>query len=333
MLLLGPLTVADVPVPFLRAAAARGAVGLDAQGMVRHVEDGRIAHGPWPDRDAGLAAVAFLKVDDEEAAVLTGERDPERAALLLANRLGHPPREAIVSRAGCGALVCADGRVHRIAAFPVPEPVDPTGLGDTFFAAYLHRRLAGDDAAEAGRFAAATAALALGRFGPFAGSERDVRRVLGTPDNETGTAPSRWSDAAPRRPKLAEGYALPPRRNIAPFKIGDAGLRDRPPPQRYIAPFIGARVSPPPAHRRLRCFRGRRPCHATPVAAPDFANGMPMALIHRAWAKAVGVLRDATSPLSKLAPGETLPFANTVSWGRLLGRSGRSTDRQAHSRV
>ena len=179
LLLLGPLTAADMPVSFLRAAADRGAVGLDAQGMVRRLADGRIAHGPWQDRDAGLAAVAFLKVDDEEAAVLTGEQDPERAGLLLAERLGHAPREAVVSRAGRGALICAGGRVRRITAFPVADPVDPTGLGDTFFAAYLYRRLAGEDAVQAGRFAAATAALALGRFGPFAGSERDVRTVLG----------------------------------------------------------------------------------------------------------------------------------------------------------
>ena len=178
MLLLGPLTAGDMPVPFLHAAAARGAVCLDAQGMVRHPTDARISHGAWQDRDAGLAAVAFLKVDDAEAAILTGEQDPERAALLLADRLGHPPREAIVSRAGRGALICADGRLHRIAAFPAAEPVDPTGLGDTFFAAYLHRRLAGENPPEAGRFAAATAALALGRFGPFADSEADVLKLL-----------------------------------------------------------------------------------------------------------------------------------------------------------
>ena len=181
LLLLGPLTAGDMPVPFLRAAAARGAVCLDAQGMVRHVVDGHIEHEPWPDRDAGLAAVAFLKVDDDEAAILTGEQDPERAALLLADRLGHPPREAIVSRAGRGALVCADWRLHPITAFPVAAPVDPTGLGDTFFAAYLHRRLAGENPPEAGRFAAAAAALALARFGPFAGSEYEVRGLLEEP--------------------------------------------------------------------------------------------------------------------------------------------------------
>ena len=178
VLLLGPLTAGDMPLLFLRAAADRGTVGLDAQGMVRRVTEGGIVHGPWPERDAGLAAVAFLKVDDQEAAALTGEADPERAACRLANRLGHTPREAVVTRAGRGALICANGRLHRIAAFPVADPVDATGLGDTFFAAYLQRRLAGDDPPIAGRFAAAAAALALGRFGPFDGSEERVRELL-----------------------------------------------------------------------------------------------------------------------------------------------------------
>ena len=178
VLLLGPLTAGDMPLPFLRAAADRGAVCLDAQGMVRRVIEGRIVHEPWPERDAGLGAVAFLKADADEAAVLTGEADPERAAHRLASRLGHTPHEAVVTRAGRGAVICTGDRLYRSAAFPVAAPLDATGLGDTFFAAYLRRRLAGDDVPGAGRFAAATAALALGRFGPFAGSERQVRALL-----------------------------------------------------------------------------------------------------------------------------------------------------------
>ena len=178
-LLLGPLTAGDMPPAFLRTAAKRGAVCLDAQGMVRRVADGRVEHGPWPGSDAGLAATAFLKVDDDEARLLTGETDPERAARVLANLLGHPPREAVVTLAGRGAVICAGERLHHVPAFPVAAPVDATGLGDTFLAAYLHRRLAGDDPPAAGRFAAATAALKLGRFGPFAGSEGEVRELLG----------------------------------------------------------------------------------------------------------------------------------------------------------
>ena len=178
LLMLGPLTVQDMPVAFLRAAAERGTVCLDAQGMVRRATRNGIASAPWPERDAGLAAVGFLKVDDDEAALLTGETDPVRAVSQLAGQLGCAPREAIVSFAGRGAVVWAGGRLHPIAAFPVAEPVDATGCGDTFFAAYLQRRLAGDDVPDAGAFAAATAALALTGFGPFAGSTRKVRAML-----------------------------------------------------------------------------------------------------------------------------------------------------------
>lgn len=178
LLMLGPLTVQDMPVAFLRAAAERGTVCLDAQGMVRQATRGAIASAPWAERDAGLATVGFLKVDDDEATLLSGETDPARAGSLLAGQLGCAPREAIVSFSGRGAVVCAAGQVHPIAAFPVPEPVDATGCGDTFFAAYLHRRLAGDDVPDAGAFAAATAALALTGFGPFTGSTRNVRALL-----------------------------------------------------------------------------------------------------------------------------------------------------------
>ena len=178
LLMLGPLTVQDMPVAFLRAAAERGTVCLDAQGMVRRGTRDGLVSAPWPERDAGLAAVGFLKVDDDEAALLTGETDPAHAASQLAGQLGCAPREAIVSCAGRGAVVCAGGQLHPIAAFPVAEPVDATGCGDTFFAAYLHRRLAGDDVPDAGAFAAATAALTLGDFGAFAGSTRKVRAML-----------------------------------------------------------------------------------------------------------------------------------------------------------
>ncbi len=182
LLMLGPLTVQDMPVAFLRAAAERGTVCLDAQGMVRRATRNGIASAPWPERDAGLATVGFLKVDDDEAALLTGETDPARAASQLAGQLGCAPREAIVSFAGRGSVVWAGGRLHPIAAFPVAEPVDATGCGDTFFAAYLQRRLAGDDVPDAGAFAAATAALTLGDFGAFAGSPRDVRTMLARRD-------------------------------------------------------------------------------------------------------------------------------------------------------
>lgn len=180
VLQLGPLTNADMPVAFVQAAATLGAVALDAQGMVRRVDDGKVAQAPWADARPALRHVGFLKVDEAEAAALTGEKDCERAAKRLAGWLGQAPREAIVSAAGRGGAIGTPQRLFRVEAIRARRLADATGCGDTFFAAYLHSRLQGEGCAEAGQFAAACATLTLERFGAFSGSEAEVReRLLG----------------------------------------------------------------------------------------------------------------------------------------------------------
>lgn len=178
VLQLGPLTNADMPLSFLRRAAVLGTVALDAQGMVRRVQNDKVALVPWADAQAGLRHVGFLKVDEAEAATLTGEKDARRAAERLAGWLGQAPREAIVSAAGAGTVIANPHRLFHIKAVPVRRPADATGCGDTFFAAYLHGRMKGEGCAEAGRLAAACAALTLERFGAFAGSEAEARERL-----------------------------------------------------------------------------------------------------------------------------------------------------------
>ena len=186
---LAPLLATDMDTRFMESAAARGEVALDAQGMVRQVE-GETGGGsvpvvarPWEDAATALQWVSFLKVDAGEAAMLTGQDDPVRAARQLARRLGRAPREAIVSLAERGAVIASPRRTHHIAALPTAQRVDATGCGDTFFAAYLLRRHRGDDIPTAGRFAAACATLTLERFGAFAATERDVADRLATSES------------------------------------------------------------------------------------------------------------------------------------------------------
>lgn len=66
-----------------------------------------------------------------------------------------------------GALVASAGERHRIAPFPC-HPVDATGAGDTFGGAFVARLLAGDALADAGRYAAAAAALSTQGYGAVA---------------------------------------------------------------------------------------------------------------------------------------------------------------------
>ena len=66
-----------------------------------------------------------------------------------------------------GALVADANQRHRIAPFPC-QPVDATGAGDAFGGAFVTRRLAGDSLLDAGRYAAAVAALSTQGYGAVA---------------------------------------------------------------------------------------------------------------------------------------------------------------------
>ena len=172
---LGPLTNRDMDVGMVESAVARGEVALDAQGLVREVEDGVIVPRRFAHTEETLSYVTTLKVDAGEALLLSGVRDVGLAARRLAE-LG--PREVLVTLGSDGALVFGEGQLHHVPAVPVAEPVDPTGCGDTFMAAYLHRRLEQYHPKSAARFATAVAALALQSSGPFHGTSQDAEQLL-----------------------------------------------------------------------------------------------------------------------------------------------------------
>jgi 2-dehydro-3-deoxygluconokinase len=100
-----------------------------------------------------LTDIALPSWDDITA--ITGLTEPEAivdhclllGAKIVALKLGDQ-----------GALVANAHERHRIAPFPC-QPVDATGAGDTFGGAFVARLVAGDGLLDAGRYAAAAAAL------------------------------------------------------------------------------------------------------------------------------------------------------------------------------
>jgi len=169
---LGPLFRKDMPLQVLEKAAKEArTVSLDVQGMVRPARLGQVIQQDWPDKRKWLGLVHLLKANAQEALILSGERDAERAAAVLAS---FGPREVVITLGGRGSIVYAEGTIDRIPSFTPRKLVDPTGCGDTYMAGYLCRRLRGSSPEEAGRFAAATATLKLEGLGPFKGTEEDV---------------------------------------------------------------------------------------------------------------------------------------------------------------
>jgi ribokinase len=116
--------------------------------------------GPLP--ASLLGQVDVLTPNEHEAALLTGEQDPEKAAAALLN-LGV--KTVVVTLGGAGALLATSAAgIVRIPAFPV-EPVDTTAAGDAFNGG-LAVALAHARTMEAAvRYASAVGALAVTRMG------------------------------------------------------------------------------------------------------------------------------------------------------------------------
>jgi len=96
---------------------------------------------------------AITGLDDDDALV---DRCLRLGAKTVALKLGER-----------GAMVADASSRHRIAPFPC-KPVDATGAGDVFGGAFVARLIAGDALADAGRYAAAAAALSTEGWGAVA---------------------------------------------------------------------------------------------------------------------------------------------------------------------
>lgn len=112
----------------------------------------------------------------EDLAALIGTDDPD-AIVDHCLRLGA--RTVALKCGAAGAVVATADQRHRIAPFPC-RPVDATGAGDAFGGAFVARLIAGDSLLDAGRYAAAAAALSTQGYGAVAPIPRepDVRAAL-----------------------------------------------------------------------------------------------------------------------------------------------------------
>jgi sugar/nucleoside kinase (ribokinase family) len=94
-----------------------------------------------------IARTDIFILNDEEAAMITGERNPLKAARILLKR---GPGVVIVKKGEHGALMVSEQGLFSAPALPLEKVVDPTGAGDTFaggFVGSLAREEKIDDAA------------------------------------------------------------------------------------------------------------------------------------------------------------------------------------------
>jgi sugar/nucleoside kinase (ribokinase family) len=79
--------------------------------------------------EALLPRLDLLVVNDDEARLLSGERNVSRAARRILER---GPKSLLIKRGEYGAILFSAGEVFAVPAYPLEQVFDPTGAGDTF---------------------------------------------------------------------------------------------------------------------------------------------------------------------------------------------------------
>ena len=172
---LGTLLADDFSLDVIKYLSTKGILSADAQGYLREVRGEKVYAIDWAEKKEALKYIDILKVNEKEMEVLTGHRDPEKAALQLAE---WGVKEVLITLGSLGSLIYAEGEFHRIPAFPPKDVVDATGCGDTYAAGYLYMRNQGASYYDAGCFAAAMSTLKLEHHGPFSGTEEDIQAII-----------------------------------------------------------------------------------------------------------------------------------------------------------
>ncbi|MDR1797209.1 MAG: carbohydrate kinase [Clostridiales Family XIII bacterium] len=108
----------------------------------------------WKDESAAIRTMRdamrladYVKLSDEEAALLSGKDDPVAAAAALFEE--YAPALLAVTLGAGGSMALSGGIFARMPSYDV-DVVDTTGAGDGFWGAMLHRLLLREDAGAGG---------------------------------------------------------------------------------------------------------------------------------------------------------------------------------------
>lgn len=119
---------------------------LAAPGMVGCDTMNHWITGSRGDLEQLLSRVGILVINDEEARLLSGERNVVRAARRL---LSMGPKRVLIKRGEYGVIQFSADSVFAVPAFPLEEVFDPTGAGDTFAGGFMGELARSGDASEA----------------------------------------------------------------------------------------------------------------------------------------------------------------------------------------
>jgi sugar/nucleoside kinase (ribokinase family) len=178
--ILCPLSPSDIPIETIEHISKYNVpIYLGAQGYLRQLKDHRVILKPWDNFQKFLKFIQMVFIDEVEAKVIMAKGSHELN--MIGNELAHfGPDEVIITRGDRGALIYSaiSDHTYKIPAFTPKQTMDPTGLGDTYMAAYVTKRIETSDPETCGIFASMVSTMKLEKIGVFKGSRSMVNERL-----------------------------------------------------------------------------------------------------------------------------------------------------------
>lgn len=170
---LAGLLYGDFPNELIENLHKKGLVSADAQGFLRHNENGSLCFHDWADKKKYLPYMDFFKTDAAEAEILTGLTGRREAAEQLC---AWGAKEVLISHNT--EMLAYDGKDLFTCPVKARNLSGRTGRGDTTFGSYLAMRMLGAGMEEALRYATACVSLKMETPGVFKGSRADVEDYI-----------------------------------------------------------------------------------------------------------------------------------------------------------
>jgi sugar/nucleoside kinase (ribokinase family) len=135
---LGPLHPLDIePAALSMLGKSNLSIFLDVQGFTRMVKNRKVYPAVSDHLTAGLLAAEIIKANEIEYQSILNHYQMNLAELMIRFKI----EESVVTLGKKGGFVqTRGGETIKYAADTVNSPVDPTGAGDVFFAAYIVNR-------------------------------------------------------------------------------------------------------------------------------------------------------------------------------------------------
>lgn len=178
--LLCPLSPSDIPIETVQYLSKLNLpIYLGAQGYLRQLDHHEVVLKPWKDFQNFLKYVRMIFIDEVEAKVILGRSNVSLKT--VGEELSvFGPQEVIITCGDRGALIysSSSGHTYKISAFTPKETMDPTGLGDTYMAAYATKHMETKDPETCGIFASMVSTMKLEKTGAFQGNKEMVHKRL-----------------------------------------------------------------------------------------------------------------------------------------------------------